>query len=125
MFPIQEVSDIGRKYNIPLIIDNTAAPVICNPIEHGAAVVMHSLTKYIGGHGAVIGGVIIDGANFDWTADPKRQPLFNEPDPSYGGVVWGEAVPQIPVITFLLQFEPESVCYVILDRVFLRTMPSR
>ena len=95
VFPIQEVSDIGRKYNIPLIIDNTAAPVICNPIEHGAAVVMHSLTKYIGGHGAVIGGVIIDGANFDWTADPKRQPLFNEPDPSYGGVVWGEAVPQI------------------------------
>ena len=82
VFPIQEVSDIGRKYNIPLIIDNTAAPVICNPIEHGAAVVMHSLTKYIGGHGAVIGGVIIDGANFDWTADPKRQPLFNEPDPS-------------------------------------------
>ena len=56
---------------------------------------IHSLTKYIGGHGAVIGGVIIDGANFDWTADPKRQPLFNEPDPSYGGVVWGEAVPQI------------------------------
>ena len=95
MFPIQEVSDIGRKYNIPLIIDNTAAPVICNPIEHGAAVVMHSLTKYIGGHGAVIGGVIIDGANFDWTADPKRQSLFNEPDSRYGGVVWGEAVPQI------------------------------
>ena len=92
MFPIQEVSDIGRKYNIPLIIDNTAAPVICNPIEHGAAVVMHSLTKYIGGQGAVIGGVIIDGANFDWAADPKRQPFFNEPDPSYGGVVWGEAV---------------------------------
>ena len=95
VFPIQEVSDIGRKYNIPLIIDNTAAPVICNPIEHGAAVVMHSLTKYIGGHGAVNGGVIIDGANFNWTAVPKRQPLFNEPDPSYGGVVWGEAVQQI------------------------------
>ena len=76
LFPIREVSDIGRQYNIPLIIDNTAVPVICNPIEHGAAVVMHSLTKYIGGHGAVIGGVIIDGANFDWTADPKRQPHF-------------------------------------------------
>ena len=86
---------------------------------------MHSLTKYIGGHGAVIGGVIIDGANFDWTADPKRQPLFNEPDPSYGGVVWGEAVPQITGHNIPFRFEPESVCYVILDRVFLQTMPSR
>ena len=95
VFPIKEVSDIGRKYNIPLIMDNTASPIICNPIDHGAAVVVHSLTKYIGGHGTVIGGVLIDGGNFDWTADPKRQPLFNEPDPSYGGAVWGEVVPQL------------------------------
>jgi len=94
-FPIKEVSDIGRKYNIPLIMDNTAAPVICKPIEHGAAVVVHSLTKYIGGHGAVIGGCLVDGGNFDWTADKKRQPLFNEPDASYGGAVWGEVVPQL------------------------------
>jgi len=95
VFPIKEVSDIGRKYNIPLIMDNTASPIICNPIDHGAAVVVHSLTKYIGGHGTVIGGVLIDGGNFDWTADPKRQPLFNEPDPSYGGAVWGVVVPQL------------------------------
>ena len=61
----------------------------------GAAVVVHSLTKFIGGHGTVIGGGIIDGGNFDWTNDPKRQPLFNEPDASYGGVKWGEAVPQL------------------------------
>ena len=95
IFPIKEVADIGRKYNIPLIMDNTASPIICKPIEHGAAVVVHSLTKYIGGHGTVIGGCLVDGGNFDWTANPKRQPLFNEPDASYGGAVWGEVVPQL------------------------------
>jgi len=94
-FPIKEVSDIGRKYNIPLIVDNTAAPIICKPFEHGAAVIVNSLTKYIGGHGTVIGGIIVDGGNFDWTANPKRQPLFNEPDPSYGGAVWGKVVPEL------------------------------
>ena len=95
VFPIKEVSDIGRKYNIPLIMDNTAAPVICKPIEHGAAVVIHSLTKYIGGHGTAIAGSIVDSGNFDWTADPKRQPLFNEPDASYNGAVWGKVVPEL------------------------------
>ena len=74
VFPIKEVADIGRKHGVPLIIDNTASPVICKPLEHGAAVVMHSLTKYIGGHGTSIGGIIVDGGNFDWTANPKRQP---------------------------------------------------
>ena len=95
VFPIKEVSDIGRKHNIPLIMDNTAAPIICKPIEHGAAVVIHSLTKFICGHGTVIGGCLVDGGNFDWTGDPKRQPLFNEPDPSYGGAVWGKVVPEL------------------------------
>jgi len=95
VFPIQEVADIGRKYSIPLIVDNTAAPIICKPIEHGAAVVVYSLTKYIGGHGTVIGGALVDGGNFDWTADPKRHPQFNEPDNSYGGVLWGKAVPEL------------------------------
>ena len=95
VFPIKEVADIGRKHNIPLIMDNTASPVICKPLEHGAAVVVHSLTKFIGGHGTVIGGCLVDGGNFDWTADPKRQPLFNEPDMSYGGAKWGEVVPQL------------------------------
>ena len=95
VFPIKEVSDIGRKYNIPLIMDNTASPVICKPIEHGAAIVIHSLTKYIGGHGTAVAGSIVDSGNFDWTADPKRQPLFNEPDASYGGVIWGKAVPEL------------------------------
>ena len=95
VFPIQEVADIGRKHNIPLIMDNTASPVICKPLDYGAAVVVHSLTKFIGGHGTVIGGCLVDGGNFDWTADPKRQPNFNEPDASYGGAVWGQVVPQL------------------------------
>ena len=76
-------------------MDNTASPVICKPIEHGAAIVIHSLTKYIGGHGTAVAGSIVDSGNFDWTADPKRQPLFNEPDASYGGVIWGKAVPEL------------------------------
>jgi O-acetylhomoserine (thiol)-lyase len=95
VFPIQEVADIGRKHNIPLIMDNTSSPVICKPFEHGAAVVIHSLTKFIGGHGTVIGGCLIDGGNFDWTANAKRQPLYNEPDASYGGAVWGKVVPEL------------------------------
>ncbi len=95
VFPIKEVADIGKKHGIPLIIDNTAAPVICKPLEHGAAVVMHSLTKYIAGHGTSIGGIIVDSGTFDWVKDPKRQPLFNEPDPSYNGAVWGRDVPKL------------------------------
>ena len=61
IFPIKEVADIGRKYGIPLIVDNTAAPILCKPLEHGAAIVLHSVTKFIGGHGNSIGGVIVDG----------------------------------------------------------------
>ena len=95
VFPIKEVADIGKKHSIPLIMDNTAAPLLCKPIEHGAAVVVYSLTKFIGGHGTVIGGALIDGGNFDWTANPKKQPQFNEPDNSYGGVIWGKAVPEL------------------------------
>ncbi len=95
VFPIKEVADIGKKRGIPLIVDNTASPVICKPLNHGAAVVCHSLTKYIGGHGTSIGGIIVDGGNFDWTKDRKRQPLMNEPDQSYGGAIWADVVPQL------------------------------
>jgi O-acetylhomoserine (thiol)-lyase len=93
VFPIKEVSDIGRKHGIPLIMDNTAAPVICKPLAHGAAIVLHSLTKFIGGHGTSIGGIVVDGGNFDWIKNRKRQPLLNEPDQSYGGAVWTDVVP--------------------------------
>ena len=95
VFPIKEVSDIGRKHGIPLIMDNTAAPVICKPLAHGAAIVLHSLTKFIGGHGTSIGGIVVDGGNFDWIKNRKRQPLLNEPDQSYGGAIWADAVPQL------------------------------
>ena len=95
VFPIKEVADIGRPHGIPLIVDNTACPVICKPIEHGAAIVMHSLTKFIGGHGNSIGGIIVDSGNFDWSANKERQPNIWQPDPSYHGAVWGAAVPQL------------------------------
>ena len=95
VFPIKEVSDIGRKHGVPLIMDNTAAPVICKPLEHGAAIVLHSLTKFIGGQGTSIGGIVVDGGNFDWIKDRKRQPLLNEPDQSYGGAIWSDVVPQL------------------------------
>ncbi|MBL60560.1 MAG: O-acetylhomoserine aminocarboxypropyltransferase [Candidatus Pelagibacter sp.] len=95
VFPIKEVADIGKPHGIPLVVDNTACPVICKPIEHGAAIVMHSLTKFIGGHGNSIGGIIIDSGNFDWSINKDRQPNIWKPDPSYHGVVWGDAVPQL------------------------------
>ena len=95
IFPIKEVAEIGNKFGIPLIMDNTASPIICKPLEYGAAIVMHSLTKFIGGHGNSIGGIIVDGGNFNWTKNKKRQPYYNEPDPSYGGAVWGEVVPKL------------------------------
>ena len=94
VFPIKEVSDIGREYGIPLIMDNTACPILCRPLEHGAAIVVYSTTKYIGGHGTSIGGLIVDGGNFDWTEFPERQPMLNEPDPSYHGAVWGTLIPE-------------------------------
>ena len=95
VFPIEEVSKIGRKFGIPLIVDNTAAPITCKPLDHGAAVVVHSLTKWIGGHGTSIGGVIVDGGNFNWTEFPERQPLFNTPDPNYWNWVLGKVVPEV------------------------------
>src|SRR6202158_2869969 len=72
VFPIEEVAAIGRKLGVPLIMDNTAAPALCRPLQHGAAIVVHSTTKYIGGHGTSIGGLIVDGGNFDWEAHAKR-----------------------------------------------------
>jgi O-acetylhomoserine (thiol)-lyase len=102
-FPIAEVAAIGRKFGIPLIMDNTAAPILVKPFEHGAAVVMYSTTKYIGGHGTSIGGAVIDGGNFDWEAHPARQPLLNTPDPSYHGAVWAQAAKPLGPIAYILR----------------------
>jgi len=103
VFPISEVAAIGRKLGIPLIMDNTAAPVICRPLDHGAAIVVHSTTKYIGGHGTSIGGMIVDGGNFDWSAYRDRFPTLTAPDPSYHGAVWTEAVKPLGPIAYIIR----------------------
>ena len=103
IFPIKEVADIGRKLGIPLIIDNTASPIISRPIDHGATIVVHSTTKYIGGHGTSIGGIIIDSGKFDWESFKERQPLLNSPDPSYHGAIWTEAVKPLGPIAYILK----------------------
>jgi O-acetylhomoserine (thiol)-lyase len=103
VFPIGEVAAIGRELGVPLIMDNTAAPMICRPFEHGAAIIVHSTTKYIGGHGTSIGGIIIDGGNFDWAAHRARFPTLNEPDPSYHGAVWTEAVKPLGPIAYIIR----------------------
>ena len=103
VFPIGEVAAIGRALGVPLIMDNTAAPMICRPLDHGAAIVVHSTTKYIGGHGTSIGGMIVDGGNFDWAAHAKRFPTLNEPDPSYHGAVWTEAVKPLGPIAYIIR----------------------
>jgi len=90
---IERLATIAHKHGVPLIVDNTVAtPFLCRPFELGADVVIHSLTKYIGGHGTSIGGVIIDSGKFDWVANKERFPMLNEPDPSYHGVVYTEAL---------------------------------
>ncbi|MBF0561528.1 MAG: PLP-dependent transferase [Alphaproteobacteria bacterium] len=103
VFPIKEVADIGRQLGIPLIMDNTAAPVLCRPLQHGAAVVVYSTTKYIGGHGTSVGGLVVDGGNFDWEAHGERFPLLTTPDPSYHGAVWTEAVKPLGPIAYILR----------------------
>lgn len=103
VFPIAEVAAIGREYGIPLIVDNTAAPLLARPLDHGAAIVVYSTTKYIGGHGTSIGGVIVDGGNFDWAAKPERQPLLNTPDRSYHGAIWTEAVKPLGPIAYIVR----------------------
>lgn len=103
VLPIAEIAAIGRPLGIPLIVDNTAAPILCRPLDHGAAIVVYSSTKYLGGHGTSIGGVIVDGGNFDWAAHAERQPALNTPDPSYHGAIWTEAVKPLGPIAYILK----------------------
>jgi O-acetylhomoserine (thiol)-lyase len=89
---LERLSEIAHKHGVPLIVDNTVAtPYLCRAFEHGADIVIHSLTKYIGGHGTTIGGAIVDSGKFDWAANKDRFPLLSEPDPSYHGVIYTEA----------------------------------
>jgi O-acetylhomoserine (thiol)-lyase len=103
VFPIAEVARIGRELGVPLIMDNTAAPILCRPLDLGAAIVMHSTTKWIGGHGTSIGGVVVDGGNFDWERHASRHPLLNTPDPSYHGAVWTQAVKPLGPIAYIIK----------------------
>lgn len=92
VFRLEEIAGIAQAHKIPLIIDNTfATPYLCRPFEWGANIVTHSTTKFIGGHGTTIGGVIVDGGNFDWTSG--RFENFTEPDPSYNGLIYADLGP--------------------------------
>jgi O-acetylhomoserine (thiol)-lyase len=101
--PIGEIAALGRPMGIPLIVDNTAAPLLARPFDHGAAIIVYSTTKYIGGHGTSIGGMIVDGGNFDWQAFPERHPTLNTPDPSYHGAIWSEAAKPLGPIAYILR----------------------
>ncbi|WP_045499493.1 O-acetylhomoserine aminocarboxypropyltransferase/cysteine synthase family protein [Vibrio hyugaensis] len=89
---LERVAELAHAHGVPVIVDNTVAtPVLCKPIEFGADIVVHSLTKYVGGHGTTLGGIIIDSGKFPWAQHKDRFPVFNQPEPSYHGVVYTEA----------------------------------
>ena len=88
---LAKISDIAHAHGVPVIVDNTVpTPYLCRPFEHGCDIVVHSLTKYMSGHGTIVGGIIVDSNQFDWTADKSRFNRLNEPDASYHGVVYTE-----------------------------------
>ncbi len=90
---MEAIAEMAHKHGTPLMVDNTVAtPMLIKPIEYGADIVVHSLTKYMGGHGNSLGGIIVDGGNFPWGDHPERFPLLNEPEAAYHGVVYAEAM---------------------------------
>ena len=94
------ISEIAHKHGIPLIVDNTfATPFLLRPIEHGADIVVHSATKFIGGHGTSLGGVIVDGGRFDWKAQPDKFPTLAKPDPSYHGAIFADVAGTAAFVT--------------------------
>ena len=94
---IEAVAKVAVEHNLPFVIDNTfATPYLCRPIEYGANIVVHSLTKFMGGHGTSIGGIVVDAGKFDWAK--SDHPLLNKPSPAYHGLVFAEALPQIAFI---------------------------
>jgi O-acetylhomoserine (thiol)-lyase len=103
VFPIREVADIGRSCGVPLVMDNTASPLIVRPFEHGAAIVLYSTTKYIGGHGTTIGGALIEGGTFPWEQNAKRFPLLTQPDDEHPDLIWTEVAKPLGPIAFALR----------------------
>ena len=97
---IKAVADVAHRHNIPLIVDNTfGTPYLIRPIEHGADIVIHSATKFIGGHGSSLGGVIVDSGKFNWKSDPDKFPTLAKPDPSYHGIIFADAVGAAAYVT--------------------------
>lgn len=97
---IDKVAEIAHRHGIPLIIDNTfGTPYLIRPIEHGADIVVHSATKFIGGHGSSLGGVIVDSGNFDWKANPDKFPTLAKPDPSYHGAIFADVAGAAAFVT--------------------------
>jgi O-acetylhomoserine (thiol)-lyase len=103
VFDIEGVSGVAHEHGVPLVIDSTlATPFLCRPLDHGADIVVHSATKFIGGHGTSIGGVIVDGGKFDYVAS-GRFPNFTEPDPSYHGVVFSQLPEELRPAQYILK----------------------
>jgi O-acetylhomoserine (thiol)-lyase len=91
MCDIAGLADVAHAHGVPLVVDNTVAtPVLLRPIEHGADIVVHSLTKFLGGHGTTLGGIIVDSGRFPWALHPRQFPMFSTPDPSYHGLIYSE-----------------------------------
>jgi O-acetylhomoserine (thiol)-lyase len=91
VFPIEDVAEIAAERGVVLILDNTVLPSLCRPLELGADILVYSSTKYIGGHGSTLGGLIVDGGRFDWERHRDRHPLMTQPDEAHGGIVWTTA----------------------------------
>ena len=97
---IEGVAEVAHRHGLPLIVDNTfGTPYLIRPLEHGADIVVHSATKFLGGHGSSLGGVIVDGGKFDWKANADRYPTLAKPDPSYHGIVFADAVGAAAFVT--------------------------
>lgn len=97
---IDRLAEIAHRHNIPLIVDNTfGTPYLIRPLEHGADIVVHSATKFLGGHGTTLGGVIVDGGSFDWKGDPDKFPTLAKPDPSYHGAVFADVAGPAAFVT--------------------------
>lgn len=95
---LEAIAEVARRHNIVFIVDNTFAPLLIRPLEHGADIVVHSATKFIGGHGTSLGGIIVDGGSFDWSREPDKYPTIARPDPNYHGGIFTEMTPDAPFV---------------------------
>lgn len=95
---LEAIAEVAHRHNIVFIVDNTFAPLLIRPLEHGADIVVHSATKFIGGHGTSLGGIIVDGGSFDWSREPDKYPTIARPDPNYHGGIFTEMTPDAPFV---------------------------